>query len=212
MTIIPAILTNNFSELEKQLKKVENLFPYVQLDIMDGIFVPNQSFTEVTKLAEVKTDLNFELHLMVKDPVEEMRRWRTIENVFRVLFHFETKEQLRSISFARKEGWEVGMVVNPDTSLAEIQPFLDKIDVLQFMTVYPGKQGAPFEEKVLPKIKEFCNLENRPLCAVDGAINQETIGKFKDVGVDIFNVGSALMGAEDMGKAKEELELIISKS
>lgn len=211
--IIPAILTDDFQEFQKQLKKIGGNFPYAQLDIMDGNFVPSRSFEERPEISELTDVPPLEIHLMVNDPVEEMRRWQPIDKVIRVLLHLEAPTDIkRSISFARKEGWEIGLVLNPDTPLTAAEPFYEAIDVLQFMTVYPGKQGASFEEKVLPKIKQFTALKKRPRCAVDGGINVETIKKFKGLDVDVFNVGSALTMADDVGKAKMDLESALKKS
>ena len=231
------ILEKTFDAFAALIKKAEPLnLPYVQIDVMDGQFVPNTSFQDIEKINGLTTQLKFELHLMVADPVNEMRRWQPIESVFRVLFHREAvADPLRPISFARKEGWSVGMVLNPDTPLAEAEPYLDKIDVLQFMTVYPGAQGAPFVSKVLDKIREFTKRDlplapsfakagdrepsppqrggqggvSWPQCAVDGAVNKNTIKQLRAAGVEIFNVGSALTRAEDMQKAYKELLSII---
>lgn len=211
MQIIPAILTDKFSELEKQIKKVEGLFPYAQIDIMDGEFVPNKSFAEVEKISELKTDLKFELHLMVNDPVAEMKKWLVIPNVFRIIVHLEIPGDVEeSWTFAKEQNWEFGLALNPDTDLRPLQPHLNCIDSVLFMTVYPGRQGAPFEEKVIPKIKEFSQLKKRPLCTIDGGINRETIKKFKGMEIDVFNVGSALVMAEDVEMAKKELEINLS--
>ncbi len=206
------ILTQTFDEFFRQAKIASTFLPYIQIDVMDGKFVPTVSFPERDEINSLDVNLKYELHLMVADPIAEMRTWQDVDNVFRVLFHFEsTPDPLRPISFARKEGWEVGMVINPDTPLADAEPYFDKIDVLQFMTVYPGQQGAPFVPKVLDKIRAFTKLEKRPFCAVDGAVNPETIAQLRDVGVEIFNVGSYFTKAEDMRQACEELRQMMNE-
>lgn len=209
MQIIPSVLTDTFSEFERQVHRLEELFPFIQIDVMDGKFVRSVSFQDVDKLRALETPLGYELHLMVEDPVAELRKWQPIENVFRVLFPAETKDPKRTISFIRKEGWEIGMVLNPETPLSSIQDHLTSLDVVQFMTVHPGKQGSPFLPEVLEKIKAFTALTERPLCAVDGAVNKETIRGLKDVGVDIVYPGSALCKAEDVEKAYAELQVAI---
>lgn len=203
--IIPAILTDKFQEFSEQTAKLEGLFPYYQLDVMDGKFVSSKSFTEIEKISSV-SELPIELHLMVDDPVEEMRKWRSVDNVFRVIFHLEAPtDPLRSISFARKEGWDIGLALNPDTQLDKAATLLNKIDLLQFMTVYPGKHGAEFQEKVIEKIKEFRITNKLMKCSVDGGINRETIKKLKNIKVDYFNVGSALIYSDNIKDTKNEL-------
>ena len=196
--IIPAILTNSFAELQKQIHRFESLAPYVQLDIMDGSFVKTTSFTEIDSLASVATDLKYELHLMVNDPLDYITRFEKISNVFRVIIHVESKNVAEAITAARGNCWQVGLALNPETPLLAIAPYTKLVDVVQFMTVHPGIQGAPFEPSVLPKINEFTEQPVRPLCSADGAISEKTIGELRRAGVDIFNVGSALKNADNL--------------
>lgn len=205
-SIVPAILVETFEELKRQIQKVDGLFTYVQIDIMDGNFVHNRSFREVERIKEIGTELKYELHLMVNDPVMEMKKWIGVENVFRVIAHIESPLDIeKSWEFAKQQGWEFGIALNPDTKLEVLNPHLDCIDLVLFMTVYPGRQGNKFEEKVLPKIAEYLKLEKRPLCAVDGGINLQTIEKFKNLPIDIFYVGSALLMAPEIEKSYVEL-------
>lgn len=200
------ILTDTFAEFARQARIAETIFPYIQIDVMDGQFVPNTSFAEREEINSLNLKLKFELHLMVERPLAEMRGWLGVNNVFRVIFPIEAKDNPDDcITFARQQGWEVGIVLNPNTLLTAVSPYLKKIDVLLFMTVYPGAQGAPFERKVLEKIKEFTKLSERPLCAVDGAVNPTTITDLKNAGVEIFNVGSFFTKAVDMQTAYNEL-------
>jgi ribulose-phosphate 3-epimerase len=207
MIITPTILVNTFAEFENQLKKVEPLFPYVQIDIMDGKFVDNTSFKERQELEDLKTNIKFELHLMVEHPLDEMDTWHSVKNIFRALIPLSGNDKVEDcLAYALGRGWEAGLTLNPETPLTAALPYLDKVTVVQFMTVNPGHQGSPFLPEVLTKIKEFVKISPRPKCAVDGSVNMETIGQLKEAGVEIFNVGSALMEAEDVGQAYLELK------
>lgn len=200
--IIPAILTESFEELRRQIRRVDGLFPLVQLDIMDGKFVHKHSFQEAEKTDQIGTEMKYELHLMVNDPIEEMRKWEHIHNVTRVIAHIESPGNIeKAWSYAKKHNWEFGIAINPDTPISSLDPHLDCIDLVQFMTVYPGRQGAPFQEKVLPKIEQYLKIEKRPKCSVDGGINLETIEKFKSLPVEYLCVGSALMMSTDLENA-----------
>ncbi len=210
MQIIPSVLTSSFTDFERQVHRMEILFPFIQIDVMDGKFVPNTSFSEIEKVNSIDTTLQFELHLMVDDPVAELRKWQPIDKVFRVLFPAEAKDSRRTISFIRKEGWEIGMVLNPETPLSMIEKFLPSLNVVQFMTVHPGRQGSPFLPEVEDKIRAFTLLKNRPLCAVDGAVNKQTIRGLAEIGVDIVYPGSALCGAKDVKAALKELQEAIA--
>lgn len=204
------ILVPTFEEFKRQAKIADKIFPYIQIDVMDGKFVPSVSFAEREEINDLKLKLKYELHLMVEHPLDEMMKWVGVKNVFRAIFAIESKDNAdECIAFAKAQGWEAGIVINPDTPLATVAPYLDKIKVLQFMTVYPGAQGAPFESKVLEKIKEFTAMPKRPLCAVDGSVNLETTPLLLAAGVEILNVGSFFTKAVDMRAAYNQLKQII---
>ncbi len=217
MLIVPALLEETTEKLIAQIERVQKELPdvpHLHIDIMDGHFVETKNEIDPQTVAQIKTDVPLELHLMVKDPIAHMRAWRTVENVFRVLFHHEAPgDPLHLVNFARKEGWDVGVVLNPETPLREAEKYISKIDILQCMTVHPGKQGAPFVPEVLEKIKAFSNMQticafsNQPVaCAADGAVSPATIIELKKAGVEIFNVGSFLTKAEDITTAYEQLK------
>lgn len=208
--IIPAILTESFEELRRQIRKIDGLFPFVQLDIMDGKFVHKISFQDVEKIPDIGTDLKYELHLMVNDPIKEMQKWEKVKNVFRVIAHIESPGDIEKAWIeAKKQNWEFGIALNPNTPLEKLKPHLDCIDLVLFLTVYPGRQGAPFQAGVLTKISEYLKLGAKPKCAVDGGINKETIVNFKSLPVDTLCVGSALMLAPDLEKSYLELNELL---
>jgi ribulose-phosphate 3-epimerase len=240
MLIIPTLLVPTYSELQNQLKKVDPLFDYAQIDIMDGKLVDNKSFNynenkNLEKFFSEKcvTKLKFELHLMVKNPIEEIKKWENIKNIFRVIFHIECDDNpVKIIAKIKENGWQAGIALNPKTSLSKITPYLNSIDMVLFMTVIPGKQGSPFVEEVGKKVKELYQssqsqfsgrtknttssaltinwaggtLANPPLVAVDGGVNKKTIELIKSWGVNVANVGSALMGASNIKEAYNKLE------
>lgn len=207
--MVPAILATTFEDFETDLKKVESFCDYVHIDVMDGVFVNNISFQNIEKIKELNTKTKFELHLMVEHPIEEMKQWLDIKNVFRVLFHIEALDGPEDcIKFAKKQ-WEVGIVLNPDTELTRAESYFNLVDVVQFMTVFPGKQGMSFVPETETKIRYFTNLKSRPLCAVDGSVNKETITRLKSWGVEIFNVGSALVKSDDVEKTYQELVALV---
>ncbi len=205
--IIPAILTESFEDLRRQIRRTDGLFPYLHLDVMDGKFVHKTSFHEVEKIPEIGTDLQYELHLMVNDPIAEMKKWTHITHVFRVIIHREAPASVEDChAFAREHGWEFGMALNPDTPLEVAIPYFKDLDYLLFMTVYPGRQGSPFQEKVLAKIQQFLTHKGHPKFGVDGSINSSTINNFRNLNPDVLNVGSALMLAPNIEKAYLELK------
>ncbi|MEK7212929.1 MAG: hypothetical protein AAB678_00630 [Patescibacteria group bacterium] len=212
--IIPAILTPRFEDFASQIKKLEPFSKLAQIDVMDGEFVAGSSFTDVEKINGLKTKLNFELHLMVKNPLQEMEKWMGVKNITRVIFHLEAAPNPQKIiNTLRGKCAQVGLAVNPETPLTVLEPYYKLVDVVLFMTVHPGEQGAKFLPEVGDKIKEFNKLtknsNHRPLVAVDGGINKHNIAGVKSWGVDIFYVGSALTQAKNLKKSYEELIQLI---
>lgn len=189
--IAPAILVSNFNDFAGQVKQLEGIFEYTQIDVMDGIFVTGKSFSEIKKINGLNSNLKFELHLMVERPLEELKKWTEVKNIFRVIFHIEAKDDpTETIEAIRKNGWQAGIALNPETPLTAIEPYYKLVDIIMFMTVHPGRRGAPYLPEVSEKIKEYSSWPDRPKCAVDGGINEQNMEELKSIGVEIFNIGS----------------------
>ncbi len=212
LKIVPAILVDNITELKDQCEKVKRLDPsYIQLDVMDGVFVNNRSFVERTELNDLHLPFELELHLMVSHPLQEIDSWKNVVGLKRIVFHAESKDDPKKvIEKVKSSGLEVGVALNPETSLSEIIDFCDIIDLVLFMTVHPGQQGQRFIGEVGEQIQLFKSLlkaqnKKTPLLAVDGGIKPENVSIVKSWGIDIAYVGSALVGATDIQEAYTSL-------
>jgi len=200
--IVPAILVKNFSDLKLQLKRVQNLFPLVQIDICDGKFVNNTTFKERLEINKLQLPCSLELHLMVRNPLLEMKKWEKVKNISRIYIHAEALgnnfEKISSL--ANKYGWQLGVALNPETKVSKISKYLDEIDAVLFMTVHPGLQGQKLLMPVLKKIKTFTAKNKKVLVAVDGGISLENIKEVKKAGVSEFCIGGKLIMAENIKK------------
>lgn len=212
LQIVPAILVDNFSELKDRCEKVKRLNPsYIQLDVMDGVFVNNRSFAERIELNELHLPFQLELHLMVSNPLQEIDSWKGVSGLKRIIFHAESRDNPKEIVEKIKSlGLGAGVAVNPETSLSEIIDFCDIIDLVLFMTVHPGQQGQRFIGEVGEQVELFKSLlktQNKkiPLLAVDGGIKPENVSMVKSWDIDIAYVGSALVGAPDIEEAYTNL-------
>ncbi len=204
--IVPAILTDSLATFSEQLKKVEKDFSSIQIDVMDGLFVNNTSFTEREQVNELNSEAYFELHLMVKDPMSEMALWTDVANVNSAVFHIESDvDPEECVRHIRKHGWKAGIALNPETPLSKALPYLKMVDEVLFMTVHPGHQGSVFVEEVLEKIKEFKKLNLDIVCSVDGGVNENTIKSVVDAGAEKLYVGSDIISASDTEVEHENL-------
>ena len=211
--IIPAILEKNFSDFADKAKKL-SFVPLIQIDIMDGEFVEGKSFEEIGEINLLDLKNEWELHLMVNHPLLAIEKWKIVKNIRRIIFHIESEDNPQEvIKTIQRNGYEVGIAINPDTDKHEILPYINDIDEILFLTVYPGVQGASFVPTVQDNVIELKKIlelkEKDMLIAVDGAVNKNNIQEIKKWGVDNFCVGSAIIETDDYKKAYEELNSLI---
>jgi len=206
--IIPAILTNSFEDLEKAVRLVEPYTSRVSLDIADGVFVPNETIKGYSELGLISTDLKFDVHLMVKNPLDQISYWHDIEKANRFIVHIESTDAMIAVKEFKDMGKGIGLTLNPDTSIIDIEPFIDYADFIQFMTIYPGFQGRDFIDHVVDKIKFFHKKYPEAIIAVDGGINPTTAKKVIQAGASILYSGSYILKSGNVEKAIEELRKI----
>lgn len=191
MKIVPSILADNTDDFLIRLRQAESFSDYVQIDLMDGIFVSSRSFPEEA-INDIITPLSFELHLMVKNPSEFISR---IDNphLKKVLFHFESDvEHLNLINQIRQRGIAAGIAIKPETQIEEFRAVGEKVDTLLFLTVDPCCYGRPFKPEVLEKIEKARQIFKDKSIAADGGVSLDNLKLFLDAGVDYVCIGSRI--------------------
>ncbi|MBU1177007.1 MAG: ribulose-phosphate 3-epimerase [Patescibacteria group bacterium] len=196
--IIPTIIAKDFQELQDKINKVELHAEWAQLDVMDGKFVNNTTWQNPVDLKNLETNLNLEAHLMVKNPEEVIDQW--IESgVKRIIIHYEsTKKITEIIDKIKKAGLEVGLAINPETSLEKIVDFIEKIDLVLIMTVNPGFGGQDFLNESVDKIKQLRGEYKDVNIEVDGGINLKTASKVIQAGANFLAVGTAIFKSDNI--------------
>lgn len=179
----------------------------VHVDIMDGKFVENKTYTtgEVIKLSKYTTK-PLDIHLMVKNPIKYIDELAML-NVNNITFHYEAvKNVMEVINHIKSMGIRCGLAINPETNVSDITEFLPFIDIILVMSVHPGKSGQKFLESVTYKIEVLRKLieENSYNCkiSVDGGVNEENIDMLKEKKVDILVSSSYLLSGETLKKVK----------
>ena len=164
---------------------------YIHLDIMDGKFVENKTWTysEVKKIVSYSNKL-LDVHLMVEKPEKYIEDYALL-NTDRITFHYEAVKDIDSmIELIENYGLKVGIAINPDTDVSVVFPYLSKVDQILVMGVYPGKSGQSFIETTPERIRaikeEINNQGLNTLLSVDGGINYDTAILCKEAGVDIL--------------------------
>lgn len=176
-------------KIVKELDKTD--CDYIHVDIMDGKFVENKTWTysEIKKIVSY-SNKKLDVHLMVNDPHKYIEDYALL-NTDRIIFHYEAIKDINEmIDFIKNYGLKVGIAINPDTKENVVFDYLDKIDEVLVMGVVPGKSGQTFIDNTLNKIKnikdEIIKRNLKTEVSVDGGINNETGLLCKDAGVDIL--------------------------
>ena len=211
--ISPSILAGDFSQLGKDIQKLEDAgADMIHVDVMDGHFVPNITIgPPVIKSLRKYTDLPFDVHLMIS-PVHKYIEDFSKAGSDIITIHPEATENVKdSIDLIKSLGKKVGLSLNPDTPIGTIKKYLDQINLVLVMTVYPGFGGQKFISKVLNKIKNLKKIkdENKFLfdIEVDGGINFENNKLAIEAGANILVSGTTIFKNND-GDIKKNIDLL----
>ncbi len=183
--------------MSAQLEYVQRVGSYgadiYHLDVMDGSYTKFKTINdEYIEQLRVNSALLFEAHLMVSEPDKVIDKYLKT-SVSLIYIHVEVlddenlKKIIKKIKRAKKM---VGLVVDLDTDVKKVEPYLDFIDAVLVMTVKAGKGGQAFNEKALNKIKYIRKINKKVLIEVDGGINPETGAKCVKAGADILVSGN----------------------
>ena len=206
-TVVPAILTDDPKALEAMVRQAEGFTTYVQFDIMDGRFVPSRSITREHLLA-LNTKLSWEAHLMIENPEQYLVDFQRA-GAKKVVFHYEATSSPREvISLARGLGMEVGLAINPETSVSTIRPLVDAVDSVLLLTVNPGFYGSQFIPEVLDKVAELRHAVPVVEIGVDGGMKESNVGQVARFGVDVIYVGSAIFLQPQPGESFRRLQAL----
>ena len=198
--VVPAILTDDPSTLKKMVHQAKNFTDCVQIDIMDGRFVPSRSVTW-EQVADLSVKLNWEAHLMVMQPEKCLKGFKQA-GASKIIFHHEaTTSPHDVISRIKNLGLEVGLAVNPDTPVSAI-----------LLTVTPGFYGSQFIPEVMDKVAELRSIQPEIEIGVDGGVKESNIREIASAGVDYICVGSAVFMQTDPAESYRRLQSLIQQN
>jgi len=203
--IVPAVLVKTAEELKQRVKEIEPFVKRVQIDIMDGIFVPNKT-VQPEDLKGFKTKLMKEAHLMVDDNEKYVEDFLDL-GFDMIIVHYESCKDIPGIiKEVKGRGKKIAIAINPPTPLSAIKNYLDELDMVLIMTVNPGFSGQGFDSSVMPKIRELRNMKKDLNIEVDGGIKVGNVRLAAEAGANIFASCSGIYNFEDKGKAIEALK------
>lgn len=216
--IAPSILAADFARLGEEVETVlEAGADIVHFDVMDNHYVPNLTIGPMVckALRDYGVTAPIDVHLMVQ-PVDDLIRMFADAGATYITFHPEASMHIdRSLQLARELGCKSGLVLNPATSLDQVQWVLDKIDMLLLMSVNPGFGGQKFIPSTLAKLKQARELVDGSAydirLEVDGGVGINNIAEIATAGADTFVAGSAIFSQPDYAKVISEMRAELAK-
>ena len=211
--ISPSILSADFSQLGNEIKRLEDGgADMIHVDVMDGHFVPNLTIgPPVIKALRNYTKLPFDVHLMIS-PVHKYIEEYSKAGADIITIHPEATENLsESINHIKSFKKKVGVSLNPNTELNLVLDYLDKIDLILIMSVYPGFGGQKFMPETIKKIKDLDNIKKDKNLnfdiEVDGGINFSNAKKVLDAGASILVSGTTIF-KENNGDIEKNIKTL----
>ena len=203
--IIPTILVKTFDEVKEKIRLVENDVNWIQLDIMDGIFVDNKTWDSSSDLKNFKTKAKIEAHLMAQEPEKIIDDW--LQVVDRIIVHFESQiSDLNAlIEKIHNNGKQIGLALNPETNIEVLKPFLNNLDLVLLMSINPGWGGQEFKPETLEKIKNLRNIWPSGNIGIDGGINDANIKEISGAGANLFSIGNFIFKSENISQTISKL-------
>ncbi len=174
----------------------------VQVDVMDGRFVPNITFgTIAVRSLRPLTRLTLEVHLMVTPPEDFIDAFAAAGADTLIVHQESTPHLHRAIQHIHSLGKKAGVALNPSTPASTLSEVLEMLQLVLVMTVNPGFGGQEFIRATLPKIRQVRHalIERGLDCEVevDGGINEKTIAWAAEAGADVAVAGTAVYDASD---------------
>ena len=198
--VAPSLLSADFARLGDEIAAVERAgADLLHLDVMDGHFVTNLTMGPVVIRGIRKlTSLYLDSHLMVVEPGRYVRDFRAAGSDG-ITIHVEACADVdATIAAVRDTGARVGIALNPDTPAERIAPYLDRVDLVLVMTVFPGRGGQAFMPEAAEKLRDLRQWRQdrglRYALEVDGGIQAKTAAGVRRLGADVLVAGTAIFG------------------
>ena len=214
--IAPSILSADFANLGEEVTTVVNGGAnWIHFDVMDNHFVPNLTIGPMVckALRDYGVEVPIDVHLMVQ-PVDRLIKEFAEAGATYISFHPEASDDVSaSIESIRSFGCKPALVLNPDVNLDRLEGYLQNLDMVLLMSVFPGFAGQEFIPAVIEKIKELRQmidgLDLDVRLEIDGGIKLENISEVSLAGADTFVAGSAIFGEKSYKEVISKMQKCI---
>ena len=213
--ISPSILSADFSQLGKEINNLEKGgADLIHVDVMDGHFVPNLTIgPPVIKALRKYTKLPFDVHLMITPVHKYIKDFADAGSDIITIHPEATKNLKESVLHIKELNKKVGLSLNPDTKITEIESLLNNIDLVLIMSVFPGFGGQKFIPETINKIKDIKEIKDKNNYSfdieVDGGINFSNSKDVINAGANILVSGTTIF-KENNGYIQKNIETLKS--
>jgi len=210
--IAPSMLSSDFGRLIDEIELInKSNADWFHLDVMDGVFVPNITFgSPVLDIFKNYAKKPLDIHLMIVNPENYIDKFSSY-NPDIITIHMEAVNDISAVLKKIKNlNIKAGLAINPDTPIKHLEPYINEIDMVCLMGVFPGFSGQKFINKTNSRLKDLKNLieskKSKVLIQIDGGVDLSNVRELSRLGADILVSGSCIFKSKNPSKIIDSLK------
>ena len=210
--IAPSMLSSDFGRLIDEIELInKSNADWFHLDVMDGVFVPNITFgSPVLDIFKNYATKPLDIHLMIVNPENYIDKFSSY-NPDIITIHMEAVNDISAVLKKIKNlNIKAGLAINPDTPIKHLEPYINEIDMVCLMGVFPGFSGQKFINKTNSRLRDLKNLieskKSKVLIQIDGGVDLSNVKELSRLGADILVSGSCIFKSKNPSKIIDSLK------
>ena len=210
--IAPSMLSSDFGRLIDEIELInKSNADWFHLDVMDGVFVPNITFgSPVLDIFKNYAKKPLDIHLMIVNPENYINKFSSY-NPDIITIHMEAVSDISAVLKKIKNlNIKAGLAINPDTPIKHLEPYINEIDMVCLMGVFPGFSGQKFINKTNSRLRDLKNLieskKSKVLIQIDGGVDLSNVKELSRLGADILVSGSCIFKSKNPSKIIDSLK------
>ena len=210
--IAPSMLSSDFGRLIDEIELInKSNADWFHLDVMDGVFVPNITFgSPVLDIFKNYAKKPLDIHLMIVNPENYIDKFSSY-NPHIITIHVEAVNDISAVLKKIKNlNIKAGLAINPDTPIKHLEPYINEIDMVCLMGVFPGFSGQKFINKTNSRLRDLKNLieskKSKVLIQIDGGVDLSNVKELSRLGADILVSGSCIFKSKNPSKIIDSLK------